>query len=87
MPQPSIPDAYLLRPGIGYIDFSNGFNYTTEEELNAALEDLREQGMTSLILDLRDNPGGILEQAVRVAEKFLPGGQHDCHAARALRRR
>ncbi len=75
VPQPSIPDAYLLRQGIGYIDLSNGFNYTTIEELNIALNDLREQGMTSLILDLRDNPGGILEQAVKVAEKFLPAGQ------------
>ena len=74
VPQPSIPDAYLLRPGIGYTDLSNGFNYTTEEELETALEDLREQGMTSLILDLRDNPGGILEQAVKVAQKFLPSG-------------
>ncbi|HEX8369074.1 MAG TPA: S41 family peptidase [Pyrinomonadaceae bacterium] len=74
VPQPSIPDAYLLRPGIGYVDLSNGFNYTTEEELETALEDLREQGMTSLILDLRDNPGGILEQAVKVAQKFLPAG-------------
>lgn len=75
VPQPSIPDAYLLRPGIAYIDLSNGFNYTTIEELNIALKDLREQGMTSLILDLRDNSGGILEQAVRVAEKFLSNGQ------------
>lgn len=74
VPQPSIPDAYLLRPTIGYIDFSEGFNYTTLEELNVALKDLREQGMTALILDLRENPGGILEQAVRVAEKFLPAG-------------
>lgn len=74
VPQPSIPDAYLLRPGIGYIDLSEGFNYTTLDEMNVALNDLREQGMTSLILDLRENPGGILEQAVRVAEKFLPSG-------------
>lgn len=74
VPQPSIPDAYLLRPNIGYIDFSEGFNYTTLEELNVSLKDLREQGMTALILDLRENPGGILEQAVRVAEKFLPAG-------------
>ena len=74
VPQPSIPDAYLLRQGIGYIDFSEGFNYTSLEELNVALNDLREQGMTSLILDLRENPGGILEQAVRIAEKFLPAG-------------
>lgn len=72
--QPSIPDAYLLRGNIGYIDFSEGFNYTTLEEFNVALADLREQGMTALVLDIRENPGGILEQAVRVAEKFLPAG-------------
>lgn len=75
VPQPSIPDAYILRPGIGYIDLTTGFNYTTADELNAALKNLREQGMTSLVLDLRDNPGGIVEQAVKVAEKFLPAGQ------------
>lgn len=74
VPQPSIPAAYLLRQGIGYIDLSEGFNYTTLEELNVALNGLRGQGMTALILDLRENPGGILEQAVRVAEKFLPSG-------------
>ncbi|MDQ3633722.1 MAG: S41 family peptidase [Acidobacteriota bacterium] len=75
VPQPSIPDAYLLSPGVGYIDFSNGFNYTTMDELNVALNELEKQGMKSLILDLRNNPGGILEQAVRVAEKFLPKGK------------
>ena len=74
VPQPSIPDAYMLRPGIGYVDMSEGFNYTTLDELNAVLADLHEQGMTSLILDLRENPGGILDQAVGVAEKFLPAG-------------
>lgn len=74
VPQPSIPDAYLLRPGVGYIDMTAGFNYTTGDELNVALADLHEQGMVSLILDLRGNPGGILEQAVRVAEKFLQSG-------------
>ena len=74
VPQPSIPDAYLLRQGIGYIDLSNGFNYTTADELNTALTALHEQGMTSLVLDLRGNPGGILDQAVKVAEKFLPSG-------------
>ncbi len=72
--QPSIPDAYLLRQGIGYIDLSTGFNYTTADELSAALAALHEQGMTSLVLDLRGNPGGIVDQAVKVAEKFLPGG-------------
>jgi carboxyl-terminal processing protease len=75
VPQPSIPDAYLLRPGIGYIEMSNGFNYTTFDELNTAFTALKTQAMTALVLDLRDNPGGILEQAVKVAGKFLQPGQ------------
>jgi carboxyl-terminal processing protease len=74
VPQPSLPDSYILHQGIGYIDLSNGFNYTTAEEVNAALKQLHSQGMTSLILDLRNNPGGIFDQAVKVAEKFLPAG-------------
>ncbi len=73
--QPSIPDAYILRRNIGYIDLSSGFNYTTNEELTVAINELKKQGMNSLILDLRNNTGGILEQAVRVAEKFLPRGK------------
>lgn len=74
VPQPSIPDAYILRPGVGYVQLSEGFNYTTFDELETAMKALREQGMRSLILDLRDNPGGIVDQAVKVAEKFLPTG-------------
>lgn len=74
VPQPTIPDAYMLREGIGYIDMSEGFNYTTAEELSVALSELHKQGMTSLVLDLRENTGGILDQAVKVAEKFLPAG-------------
>lgn len=69
--QPSIPDAYMLRPGVGYVDMREGFSYTTAAELTVALGDLRAQGLNALVLDLRDNPGGILEQAVKVAEKFL----------------
>ena len=75
VPTPSIPDAYLLRQNIGYIDLSEGFNYTTIDEFNAVLNELKSQGMTSLILDLRDNPGGVLEQSVRIAEKFIPRGK------------
>jgi carboxyl-terminal processing protease len=74
VPQPSLPDAYLLRAGVGYADLTQGFNYTTAEELNAAMKELHAQGMKSLILDLRGNSGGILDQAVKVAEKFLPAG-------------
>lgn len=72
---PSIPDAYVLRDKTGYIELSGGFNFTTSDELDVALESLKRQGATSLILDLRDNGGGLVEQAVRVAEKFLPPGK------------
>lgn len=75
VPQPSVPDAYLIRPGVGYIDMRHGFNYTTADELQTKLEALHSQDMTSLVLDLRDNPGGFLEQAIHVAEAFLPRGK------------
>jgi carboxyl-terminal processing protease len=75
VPQPSIPDAYMLRPGVGYIAMTNGFNYTTTDELQERLESLHAQGMTSLVLDLRGNPGGFLDQAIRVSDKFLRRGQ------------
>ncbi len=74
VPQPSIPDAYILRPGVGYIELSEGFNYTTSDEFDAAMRELKRQGMRSLVLDLRNNGGGIVDQAVKVAEKFLPAG-------------
>lgn len=73
--QPTIPDSYMVKPGVGYIDMTRGFNRSTAEEFIAALEDLRKQGMTSLVLDLRGNPGGLLDQAVKVAERFLQRGQ------------
>lgn len=75
VPQPSVPDAYLLRPGVGYVDMTRGFNYTTTDELKEALETLHSRGATSLVLDLRNNTGGFLDQAIRVAEVFLPSGQ------------
>ena len=75
VPQPSIPDAYMLKPGVGYIDMTRGFNYTTTDELLDALERLHRRGMTSLVLDLRNNPGGFLDQAIHVAQVFLRNGQ------------
>ena len=74
VPQPSIPDAYMLRPGIGYIELSDGFTYTTSEEFDVAMQELKRAGMRLLVLDLRGNGGGIVDQAVKVAEKFLPAG-------------
>jgi carboxyl-terminal processing protease len=65
----------LIKPGIGYIDMTRGFNYTTTDELQEALARLHANGMQSLVLDLRNNPGGFLDQAIHVAEVFLPNGQ------------
>jgi carboxyl-terminal processing protease len=56
---------------IGYIHLTQ-FGEKTSDELEAGLRKLKGQGMQGLILDLRDNPGGLLEQAVEVCEKFLP---------------
>ena len=75
VPQPSIPDAYMIKPGVGYIDMTRGFNYTTTDELQDAIERLQERGMNSVVLDLRNNPGGFLDQAIHVAEVFLQNDQ------------
>ncbi|MGH9752033.1 MAG: S41 family peptidase [Blastocatellia bacterium] len=72
VPYPSVRNFFMLRPGIGYVGLTGGFNQETTEELRGAISRLKEQGMNSLVLDLRRNPGGLLEQAVRVAEMFLP---------------
>jgi len=75
VPQPSVPDAYMIGPGVGYIDMTRGFNRDTAKGLKEKLESLHAKGMTSLVLDLRNNPGGLLDQAIRVADVFLPAGQ------------
>jgi carboxyl-terminal processing protease len=75
VPQPTVPDAYMIKPGVGYIDMTRGFNRTTADEFVTRLEQLHKQGMTQLVLDLRNNPGGLLDQAVKVAERFLGRGQ------------
>jgi len=73
--QPSVPEAYMIRPGVGYLAMTGGFNTTTAEEVRGALEGLHSQGMKMLVLDLRNNRGGLLIQAVRVANMFLQRGQ------------
>jgi carboxyl-terminal processing protease len=75
VPQPSIPEAYMIRPGVGYIGLTGGFHTTTADEFQNALERLRARGMNTLVLDLRGNGGGLLSQAVRVANTFLNSGQ------------
>lgn len=72
--EPAVPKGFLVQDRIGYIDLTVGFSNATFNEFESAVVDLQKKGMTSLILDIRGNGGGILEQAVKVAEKFLPSG-------------
>jgi carboxyl-terminal processing protease len=72
---PSIPNYYLVAPGVGYIGLTRNFQATTTEELTKAMAALREKGAESFILDLRGNGGGYLEQAIRVADRLLQRGQ------------
>ncbi len=74
VPFPSVRNSFMLRPDVGYIGLTGGFNQDTTDELRAAVERLKKDGMTGLVLDLRDNPGGLLRQAIQVAEMFLPSG-------------
>lgn len=72
---PSIAQAYMLKPGVGYVAMTGGFNLTTADEFEQALKYLHGKGMNMLVLDLRGNRGGLLIQAVRVANTFLQRGQ------------
>jgi carboxyl-terminal processing protease len=72
---PSISQAYMLRSGVGYVAMTGGFNLTTADEFDQALKQLHGKGMKMLVLDLRGNRGGLLIQAVRVANTFLQRGQ------------
>jgi carboxyl-terminal processing protease len=65
---------FPLENGIGYIRITQ-FGEQTSSELDEALKKLRKAGMQSLVLDLRSNPGGLLEQAAKVCDKFLPRNQ------------
>ncbi len=70
----SIRTSYMIEPGIGYARL-DVFSEVATNELRAAIGALREQGMRGLILDLRGNPGGLLDQGVSVSDLFLPQGE------------
>ena len=74
VPLPTIRNAYMIKPGTGYIGLTGGFQRSSDDELSKAMKRLEEQGMRQLILDLRGNPGGLLDQAIDVASEFLPRG-------------
>ncbi|HRJ87604.1 MAG: S41 family peptidase [Blastocatellia bacterium] len=75
VPQPSIAEAYMIRPGVGYIAMTGGFNQTTYGEFAEAMRTLKAKGMKQLVLDLKNNGGGLVGQAYRVANTFLSTGQ------------
>ncbi|HEY0726963.1 MAG TPA: S41 family peptidase [Pyrinomonadaceae bacterium] len=74
VPLLTIRNAYMIRPGTGYIGLTGGFQRSSDEELSKAMKRLEEQGMRQLVLDLRGNPGGLLDQAIEVSSEFLPRG-------------
>ena len=74
IPMYSLDIAYMVNKKLGYIKL-NKFSATTYEEFDQAVKKLKKQGMKKLILDLRGNPGGYLDAAIRVADEFLPKGK------------
>lgn len=64
----------MLESGVGYLTVS-AFDENTAEDFKAGIDQLRNQGMTRLVLDLRNNPGGLLESVVQVSDYLLPKGK------------
>ena len=74
IPINSIDAAFMLTPTTGFIKLSS-FSRNSHKELVEAIEKLEKEGMKSMIFDLRDNSGGYLDQAILIANEFLPAGK------------
>ncbi|TAK57176.1 MAG: S41 family peptidase, partial [Bacteroidetes bacterium] len=74
IPLYSVDVSFKVNGEVGYIRV-NRFSVTTHDEFVRAVEKLKAQGMRKLLLDLRDNPGGYLDQAFKMADELLPGGK------------
>jgi carboxyl-terminal processing protease len=74
IPIASVDVSYLISDKTGYIKINN-FAITTFDEFMKSLKELKAQGMTKLILDLRENTGGVMEAAIKIADQFLSEGQ------------
>jgi carboxyl-terminal processing protease len=70
----TVPAYFMADATTGYVKLRD-FGENTEREVRQALQDLSKQGMRRLVLDLRDNPGGPLDQAIKVSNLFLPRGR------------
>jgi carboxyl-terminal processing protease len=74
IPLITVPYAFEIKPGIGYVKIDR-FSESTADELRAKLKELESSHISGMILDLRDNPGGLLNQAIEIADLFLPRGE------------
>jgi carboxyl-terminal processing protease len=70
----AVPASYLLDGGVGYVELSF-FSESSTDELRSAVKKLQQQGAKSVIIDVRGNPGGLLDQGVSVSDLFLNKGQ------------
>ena len=70
IPIKSVSTHFMIDDNVGYIKLSN-FSKKTIEEFNSAFYDLKQSGMENLLLDLRDNPGGLLDQAIDLLDMFI----------------
>ena len=69
----NVVNTSIIQPGVGYILLED-FNASASKEVKNAIVELKKQGMKELILDLRNNPGGLLTQAIDICNLFLPKG-------------
>ena len=74
IPINSVDAAYMIKPGIGYINL-NKFAQNSMEEFISAVKELKAAGMTSLILDLRNNSGGYMGTSIELSDEFLQPGK------------
>jgi carboxyl-terminal processing protease len=74
IPRKSVEDAFWLKPGVMYLDIQS-FNENTSREVEENFRRLGENNVKGLVLDLRENPGGLLNEGVAVADRFLQKGQ------------
>jgi carboxyl-terminal processing protease len=70
----AVPFAAMLQDGVGYVPLQT-VRETSAEEVRAAVDSLRQEGMRALVLDLRGNPGGLLDQGIAVTDLFLDEGK------------
>jgi len=72
---PTVQNAFMVgQTGVGYVGLTGGFSSKTDDEVAEAIGRLKQEGMRQLVLDLRGNPGGLLDEAIKVSKVFLPAG-------------